>query len=61
MAYSLLQIRRPVYTNVVEIDLSDIEANLSGPKRPQDLIPLSQMKESFMKQLLHHKETKDLA
>ena len=37
----------PVYTNVVEIDLSVIEPNLSGPKRPQDLIPLSQMKESF--------------
>ena len=37
----------PIYTDVVEIDLSDIEANLSGPKRPQDLIPLSQMKEEF--------------
>lgn len=39
----------PVYTNVVEIDLSTIEANLSGPKRPQDLIPLSKMKEEFVK------------
>ncbi len=38
----------PNYTNVVEIDLSEIEANLSGPKRPQDLIPLSKMKESFV-------------
>ncbi|MDP4164805.1 MAG: aconitate hydratase AcnA, partial [Bacillota bacterium] len=37
----------PVYTNVVEIDLSVIEANLSGPKRPQDLIPLTKMKEAF--------------
>jgi aconitate hydratase len=39
----------PVYTNVIEIDLSVIEANLSGPKRPQDLIPLSNMKEEFVK------------
>ncbi|KON88618.1 aconitate hydratase [Sporosarcina globispora] len=39
----------PVYTNVVEINLSEIEANLSGPKRPQDLIPLSQMKKEFNK------------
>ncbi len=39
----------PVYTDVVEIDLSEIEANLSGPKRPQDLIPLSKMKEEFVK------------
>lgn len=38
----------PVYTNVIEIDLSAIEPNLSGPKRPQDLIPLSKMKESFV-------------
>ncbi|MBA4538573.1 aconitate hydratase AcnA [Bacillus aquiflavi] len=37
----------PMYTNVVEIDLSEIEANLSGPKRPQDLIPLSMMQKSF--------------
>ncbi|WP_141432365.1 aconitate hydratase AcnA [Bacillus sp. 03113] len=37
----------PIYTDVVEIDLSTIEANLSGPKRPQDLIPLSKMKKAF--------------
>ncbi|WP_071395056.1 aconitate hydratase AcnA [Bacillus tuaregi] len=37
----------PVYTKVVEINLAEIEANLSGPKRPQDLIPLSQMKKEF--------------
>ncbi|MBN8199990.1 aconitate hydratase AcnA [Bacillus sp. NTK034] len=37
----------PVYTNVVEINLAEIEANLSGPKRPQDLIPLSAMKKEF--------------
>ena len=37
----------PVYTEVVEINLSEIEPNLSGPKRPQDLIPLSNMKEAF--------------
>jgi aconitate hydratase len=39
----------PVYTDVIEIDLTAIEANLSGPKRPQDLIPLSKMKEEFVK------------
>ncbi|WP_428908465.1 aconitate hydratase AcnA [Niallia sp. Krafla_26] len=41
----------PVYTDVVEINLAEIEANLSGPKRPQDLIPLSAMKEEFNKSL----------
>ncbi|KDE23561.1 aconitate hydratase AcnA [Bacillus subtilis] len=42
----------PQFTDVVEIDLSQIEANLSGPKRPQDLIPLSAMQETFKKQLV---------
>ncbi|WP_144509826.1 aconitate hydratase AcnA [Bacillus sp. FJAT-22090] len=37
----------PVYTDVIEIDLTQIEANLSGPKRPQDLIPLSDMKARY--------------
>ncbi|MGV2910574.1 aconitase family protein, partial [Bacillus safensis] len=41
----------PIFTDVVEIDLSKIESNLSGPKRPQDLIPLSQMKETFHKHI----------
>ncbi|WP_391209462.1 aconitate hydratase AcnA [Psychrobacillus sp. L4] len=37
----------PVYTDVIEINLADIEANLSGPKRPQDLIPLTDMKARY--------------
>ncbi|MGM9967984.1 aconitate hydratase AcnA [Rummeliibacillus sp. TYF005] len=37
----------PTYTDVVEINLADIESNLSGPKRPQDLIPLSEMKKRY--------------
>ncbi|MER2008777.1 MAG: aconitate hydratase AcnA [Psychrobacillus sp.] len=37
----------PVYTDVIEIDLGDIQANLSGPKRPQDLIPLTDMKSRY--------------
>ncbi|WP_110113311.1 aconitate hydratase AcnA [Bacillus sp. CGMCC 1.16541] len=41
----------PIFTDVVEINLAEIEANLSGPKRPQDLIPLSQMKNEFNKAL----------
>ncbi|MHA6261110.1 aconitate hydratase AcnA [Sporosarcina sp. CAU 1771] len=37
----------PTYTEVVEVNLSEIEPNLAGPKRPQDLIPLSQMQREF--------------
>ncbi|WLR52564.1 aconitate hydratase AcnA [Bacillus tianshenii] len=37
----------PTYTDIVEVNLSEIEPNLSGPKRPQDLIPLSNMQKKF--------------
>lgn len=37
----------PNYTDVVDLDLSTVEASLSGPKRPQDLIFLSDMKKAF--------------
>ncbi|WP_129729654.1 aconitate hydratase AcnA [Ectobacillus funiculus] len=39
----------PIYTDLVEIDLSAIEPSLSGPKRPQDLILLSDMQAAFRK------------
>lgn len=42
----------PVYTDTLEIVLSDIEPNLAGPKRPQDLIPLSKMKETFQQSIV---------
>ena len=37
----------PVYTRTVELDISTVEPSLAGPKRPQDRVPLSQMKKSF--------------
>ncbi len=37
----------PQFTDIVTIDLAQIETNLSGPKRPQDLIPLSEMKSAY--------------
>ena len=43
--------QEPVYTEVIELDLSTVETALSGPKRPQDLIPLSRMKEEFLRSL----------
>ena len=40
-----------VYSSVVEINLSDIELSISGPRRPQDRISLSRSAESFNKLL----------
>ncbi len=36
------------YTEVVDINLSDIESTLSGPKRPQDKVPLKSAKEQVI-------------
>ena len=39
----------PTYTDVVDLDLSTVEPSLAGPKRPQDLIKLSDMKTEYKK------------
>src|SRR5258708_31098 len=39
------------YSQVVELDLGDVEPSVAGPRRPQDRVPLSQTKESFEKAL----------
>jgi aconitate hydratase len=35
------------YSNVVELDLASIVPSLAGPKRPQDRVPLSSMRDTF--------------
>lgn len=50
----------PNYTDVIELDLSTVEASLSGPKRPQDLIFLSDMKSSFENSVTTQRATKDM-
>ncbi|WP_028986551.1 aconitate hydratase AcnA [Thermicanus aegyptius] len=37
----------PIYSDVVELDLSTVVPTLAGPRRPQDRIELDRMKESF--------------
>jgi aconitate hydratase len=37
----------PDYSETLELDLSTVEPNLAGPKRPQDRIPLKSMKSQF--------------
>ena len=38
----------PVYTEILNLDLSTVTTALAGPKRPQDLILLGDMKEKFL-------------
>ncbi|TCL58840.1 aconitase [Kineothrix alysoides] len=35
------------YSKVIEVDLSHLMTSLSGPKRPQDLVPMDQLAKSF--------------
>jgi aconitate hydratase len=41
----------PEFTDVVELDLATVEPSLAGPKRPQDRVLLSQMKQTFHRAL----------
>jgi aconitate hydratase len=38
----------PTYSEIVELDLGDVEPSLAGPRRPQDRVPLSEAKRSFL-------------
>ncbi|CAB3395129.1 aconitate hydratase (bifunctional aconitase) [Kyrpidia spormannii] len=39
----------PVFSDIVELDLSTVKPTLAGPKRPQDKVPLPDLKASFEK------------
>lgn len=42
----------PVFSSTLELNLADVVPSLAGPKRPQDRIELSSMKQSFRKSLV---------
>lgn len=37
-----------IFTDIVEIDLNEIGPSIAGPKRPQDFIPLDEVKNNFL-------------
>jgi aconitate hydratase len=41
----------PEYSEIVELDLGDVEPSLAGPRRPQDRVPLTEAKSSFLESL----------
>ncbi|MGB9673812.1 MAG: aconitate hydratase AcnA [Anaerolineales bacterium] len=41
----------PLYTDVLELDMSQVQPSLAGPKRPQDRVKLSDLKSAFEKSL----------
>jgi aconitate hydratase len=38
----------PVFSDLLELDLGEVVPSIAGPKRPQDRVPLSQAKDSFI-------------
>ncbi|NBZ86188.1 aconitate hydratase AcnA [Stagnihabitans tardus] len=41
----------PIYTSTLELDMGTIVPAISGPKRPQDFLPLTDAKASFAKEM----------
>ena len=41
----------PSYSQIVELDLSSVEPSLAGPRRPQDRLPLRDVKHAFLTSL----------
>src|SRR5574338_1421612 len=41
----------PEFTDTLELDLGSVEPSLAGPKRPQDRVPMAELKETFKKAL----------
>src|SRR3989338_2818245 len=41
----------PLFTDTLELDLATVEPSLAGPRRPQDRVPLTQVKQSFKEAL----------
>src|SRR6201999_3081066 len=38
----------PEYSEIVELDLGDVEPSIAGPRRPQDRVTLAQAKDAFL-------------
>jgi aconitate hydratase len=42
----------PIFSETLELDMNQVEPSLAGPKRPQDRVPLAQMKTAFNRALI---------
>src|SRR5436309_10191419 len=41
----------PIFSDMLELDLSTVEPSLAGPRRPQDRVPLAKSKQAFQEAL----------
>ena len=50
----------PIFSSTLELDLTEIKPSLAGPKRPQDRVLLSELKENFMRTLDETSKRKEI-
>ncbi len=50
--FRTIETRDPVFTDTLELDLSQVEPSLAGPRRPQDRVPLRTSKANFRQALI---------
>lgn len=51
--------QEPLYTDILELDLSSLRPSIAGPKRPQDKVFLSDASAEFNKMITNSSTTKD--
>ena len=51
----------PEYTDVLELDLGTVKPSLAGPKRPQDRVPMDEVRENFEQSLILPKAERGFA
>ncbi len=51
----------PLFSDTLALDLDTVEPSLAGPRRPQDRVPLSQVKQSFRHELAAMLEAKPVS
>src|SRR5437867_3689237 len=53
----------PIFSDMLELDLSTVEPSLAGPRRPQDRVPLAKSKQAFQEALpaMLAKQTKSVS
>ncbi|MEX0779569.1 MAG: aconitate hydratase AcnA [Balneolales bacterium] len=54
-------IEEPMFSDTMHLDLSTVETSVAGPKRPQDRVPMRELKKSFNESLVSDDQTAGFA
>lgn len=54
-------IEEPMFSDTLHLDLADVETSVAGPKRPQDRVSITRLKDDFNESLVSEDQTKGFA